>query len=102
MGGPGGGQQAVGGADPNVRRCDAVRCGAMRCDAVRCDAIVMSDRGCNALRCDAIVMCDGGGGGERSQCPTGGGGDRNIRIIDADSSFGGARRGGPNSESGPP
>ena len=47
MGGPGGGRQAVGGADRNVRR---------------------------------------GGGGE--------GGDRNIRIIDADSSFGGARRGG--------
>ena len=36
-------------------------------------------------------MSDGGGGG--SQCPTGGGGDRNIRIIDADSSFGGAAGG---------
>ena len=35
------------------------------------------------MRCDAM----------RSQCPTRGGGDRNIRIIDADSSFGGARRG---------
>ena len=35
------------------------------------------------MRCDAM----------RSQYPTGGGGDRNIRIIDADSSFGGARRG---------
>ena len=51
------------------------------------------------MRCDAIVMSDKGGGAMRSQCPTGGGGDRNIRIIDADSSFGGPA-GGPDSDLG--
>ena len=39
------------------------------------------------VRRGAIAMSDGGG-------------NRNIRIIDADSSFGGARRGGPDSELG--
>ena len=39
-------------------------------------------------------MSDGGGGGAIAMSDGGRGGDRNIRIIDADSSFGGARRGG--------
>ena len=42
------------------------------------------------MRCDAMP----------SQCPTGGGGDRNIRIIDADSSFGGGPQGGRISDLG--